>query len=606
MKVQYRKGVANHPDPESCGGNREVATEALTGACAGQPLSREIKQSGAPTLLSCAEGNTEGDDMRESSTGSTRSKTLSMRRSSLIRNCEISSVPAGKWTAGGSGKARGRKPDIHAGEKSDACVVPMKDPNNGVASRVTKAEGLEGRRAAKSNTEVLPAPRTQSRTRASMGLDGIREAARAARAQDKEVRFTALLHHMTPELLRSSFMQLKRNAALGVDAMTWPDYEAGLDERIAILWEAVHTGRYRAQPSRRVYIPKADGKLRPLGIAALEDKIVQQAVVAILTPIYETNFLGFSYGFRPGRNQHQALDAVVVGMQKKRVNWVLDADIQAFFDTVDHAWMMRFLEHRIGDRRILRLIRKWLKASIVENDERIEVHKGTPQGAVISPLLANIYLHYVLDLWAQRWRSRHAKGDMMIVRYADDTVFGFESRADVDRFLEEMKTRFAQFGLTLNEDKTRVLQFGRFAARSRARQGLGKPQTFDFLGFTHICGRSRSNGWFQLKRLSSAKRMRNRLKEIRQALRRRMHQPIPVVGRWLRRVVQGFFNYHAVPGNSQRLEAFRNDVARAWLHMLRRRSQRSRMPWSRFGPLIDRYLPKVRVLHPYPHQRFAS
>lgn len=439
-----------------------------------------------------------------------------------------------------------------------------------------------------------------------MGLDGIREAARAARAQGKEVRFTALLHHMTPELLRSSFMQLKRNAALGVDAMTWSEYETGLDERIAILWEAVHAGRYRAQPSRRVYIPKADGRLRPLGIAALEDKIVQQAVVAILTPIYETNFLGFSYGFRPGRNQHQALDAVAVGMQKKRVNWVLDADIQAFFDTVDHAWMMRFLEHRIGDRRILRLIRKWLKAGIVENDKRIEVHMGTPQGAVISPLLANIYLHYVLELWAQRWRSHHAKGDMMIVRYADDTVFGFESRADVDRFLEEMKGRFAQFGLTLNEDKTRVLQFGRFAARSCARRGLGKPQTFDFLGSTHICERSRSNGWFQLKQLSSAKRMRTRLKEIRQALRRRMHQPIPVVGHRLRRVVQGVFNYHAVPGNSQRLEAFRKDVARAWLHMLRRRSQRRRMPWSRFGPLIDRYLPKVRVLHPYPDQRFAS
>jgi group II intron reverse transcriptase/maturase len=439
-----------------------------------------------------------------------------------------------------------------------------------------------------------------------MGLDGVREAARAAKAQGKEVRFTALLHHITPKLLRDSFMQLKRDAAAGVDGVTWRDYEEELDERIGKLWEAVQSGRYRALPSRRVYIPKADGKQRPLGIAALEDKIVQQAVVAVLTPIYEAVFLGFSYGFRPGRNQHQALDAVVVGMQSKRVNWVLDADIKAFFDTVDHAWMMRFLEHRIGDRRVLRLIRKWLTAGVIEHGRKTEVRVGTPQGAVISPLLANIYLHYVFDLWAHRWRGRHANGDVMIVRYADDSVLGFESKTDVDRFLEGLKARFAQFGLTLNEDKTRVLQFGRFAAAARARQGLGKPPTFDFLGFTHVCGRSRSNGWFQLKRLTSAKRMRATLKAIRQALRRRMHDPIPTTGRWLRRVVQGYLNYHAVPGNVDRLSNFRKDVARAWLQALRRRGQRGRMPWSRFGALVDRYLPRVRVLHPYPHQRFAS
>ena len=328
--------------------------------------------------------------------------------------------------------------------------------------------------------------------------------------------------------------------------------------------------------------------------------------MTVLTPIYEANFLGFSYGFRPGRNQHQALDAVVVGMQTKRVNWVLDADIKAFFDTVDHAWMMRFLEHRVGDTRVLRLIRKWLTAGVVEHGHRTEVRVGTPQGAVISPLLANIYLHYVFDLWTHQWRGRHARGDVMMVRYADDSVLGFESKADVDRFLEDLKVRFAQFGLTLNEDKTRVLQFGRFATQARAKQGLPKPLTFDFLGFTHICGKSRSNGWFQLKRLTSAKRMRIRLKAIRQALTRRMHAPIPEVGRWLRRVVQGYFNYHAVPGNVDRLDAFRKDVSRAWLHALRRRGQRGRMPWSRFAQLVDRYLPRARVLHPYPHQRFAS
>jgi group II intron reverse transcriptase/maturase len=482
----------------------------------------------------------------------------------------------------------------------------MNDPNNGAASKPAQAEGLEGRRAAKSNTEVPPAPRTQRRTRASMGLDGVREAARAAKAAGKGVRFTALLHHVTPQLLRDSFMQLKRNAAAGVDGVRWREYEEGLDERIGKLWDAVQSGRYRALPSRRVYIPKADGKQRPLGIAALEDKIVQQAVVTVLTPIYEANFLGFSYGFRPGRNQHQALDAVVVGMQTRRVNWVLDADIKAFFDTVDHAWMMRFLEHRIGDTRVLRLIRKWLTAGVVENGEQIEVRVGTPQGAVISPLLANIYLHYVFDLWTHQWRRRHARGDVMIVRYADDSVLGFESKAEVDRFLEDLKVRFAQFGLTLNEDKTRVLQFGRFAAQARAKQGLPKPPTFDFLGFTHICGKSRSNGWFQLKRLTSAKRMRARLKAIRQALMRRMHEPIPEVGRWLRRVVQGYFNYHGVPGNADRLDAFRKDVSRAWLHALRRRGQRGRMPWTRFAVLVERYLPRARVLHPYPHQRFAS
>jgi group II intron reverse transcriptase/maturase len=293
-------------------------------------------------------------------------------------------------------------------------------------------------------------------------------------------------------------------------------------------------------------------------------------------------------------------------MQAKRVNWVLDADIKAFFDTVDHAWMLRFLEHRIGDKRLLRLIRKWLTAGVIELGHKIDVLVGTHQGAVISPLLANIYLHYVFDLWAQRWRKRHAKGDVLIVRYADDSVLGFESKTDVDRFLEELKVRFAQFGLTLNEDKTRVLQFGRFAAAARAKVGLRRPQPFDFLGFTHVCGATRLNGWFTVKRMTSSKRMRASLKAIRQALIRRMHEPIPVVGRWLRRVVQGYFNYHAVPGNVYRLSTFRKEVTRAWLHALRRRGQRGRMPWSRFRLLVERYLPRVRVLHPYPHQRFAS
>lgn len=606
MKVRYRKGIANHPDPESYGGAREDAIEALTGESAGQPLSREIKESGAPTLLSEAEGHTDEGATREPSEGPARSKTLSMRRSSLNRNWEISSVPAEQLAAGGSGKANGRTPDVHADEKSDACVLPMNDPNKGAASKPVPAEDLEGRQAAKRNAEQPPAPRTQRRTRASMGLDGVREAARANKVTGKEVRFTALMHHITPQLLIDSFMKLKKSAAAGVDGVTWRDYEEGLVERIRRLWEAVQSGRYRALPSRRVYIPKADGRQRPLGIAALEDKIIQQAVVTVLTPIYEADFLGFSYGFRPGRNQHQALDALWVGIHWKRVNWVLDADIQAFFDTVDHDWMMRFLEHRIADRRVLRLIRKWLTAGVVENGYKTDALVGTPQGAVISPLLANIYLHYVFDLWVQRWRRRDANGDVIVVRYADDSVAGFERKADVHRFLEAFKERLANFGLALNEEKTRVLEFGRFAIQHSTQRGRPRPQTFDFLGFTHICATKWANGRFTVKRLTSSKRMRATLKALRQTLNRRKHEPIPVIGQWLRRVVQGYFNYHAVPGNDRRLSAFRKDVARAWLHALRRRGQHGRMPWARFRRIVARYLPLVRVRHPYPSERFAS
>jgi len=605
MKVRYRKGVANHPGPESCGGAREGVVEALTGEGAGQPLSREIRQSGAPTLLSGAEGHTGGDATRESSTGPTRSKTLCMRRSFRNRNCEISSAPAEQLAAGGSGKADGREPDIDADEKSDACVVPMKEPNNGVASKPAPAEAPEGRRAAKRNAETLPAPRTQSRNRALMGLDGVREAARAAKDAGQGVRFTALMHHITPQLLRDSFMHLKRSAAAGVDGVTWRDYEERLDDRIGKLWDAVQSGRYRALPSRRVYIPKADGRQRPLGIAALEDKIVQQAVVTVLTPIYETDFLGFSYGFRPKRNQHQALDALWMGFHWKKVNWVLDADIKAFFDTVDHDWVLRLLEHRIADRRILRLIRKWLTAGVVEDGKKREVKVGTPQGAVISPLLANIYLHYVFDLWIQRWRRRDAKGDVIVVRYADDSVAGFESKADVGRFLTALKERFAKFGLSLNEEKTRVLEFGRFAAQHCRQRGARRPQTFDFLGFTHICSTTRTNGRFTVLRLTSSKRMRSTVKVLRQMLQRRRHEPVRTIGPWLRRVVQGYFNYHAVPGNSRRLNNFRRDVARAWRHALLRRGQRARLPWARFAQYVARYLPPVRVAHPYPNQRFA-
>ena len=602
MKVRYRKGVATHSGPESCGAGREADVEALTGETAGQPLSREIGKSGAPTPLSYAEGKTEGGAYREPSEGSTRSKTLSMRGNPSYGNWEISSAPEiGRWPKGALGKADGRNPEEQTDEKSDACIVPRNDPNNGGGSKPPSAEDQEGRRAAKRNVVDFPAPRTQSRTSASTEMDSVREAA----GRDKNLRFTALMHHITPELLTESFMDLKRSAAAGVDGVTWRDYENGLDDRIALLWDAVQSGRYRAQPSRRVYIPKADGSQRPLGIAALEDKIVQQAVVTVLTAIYETDFLGFSYGFRPGRSQHQALDALWNGINARSVNWVLDTDIKAFFDTIDHGWMMRFLEHRVADRRILRLIRKWLNAGTNENGVRTAAQVGTPQGAVISPLLANVYLHYVFDLWTHRWRRREAKGDAIVIRYADDSVVGFEFPGDARAYLDSLRTRLAQFGLALNEAKTRILEFGRYAIERRARRGQRRPETFDFLGFTHICAKRRGNGSFIMRRLTVAKRMAATLKALRSSLMRRRHSPLKVIGAWLKRVVQGYLNYHAVPGNLKRLGMFRAEVCRAWLHAIKRRSQRSRMTWERFQRFIALYIPKVRTLHPYPNQRRA-
>jgi RNA-directed DNA polymerase len=603
MKVRHRKGVAIHSGPESCGAGREAVVEALTGEAAGQPLSREIGMFGAPTLLSLAEGDTGGGANREPPKGSTRSKTLRMRCSPSHRNWEVSSVPIlGSPRVGVSGKAQGRNPETTAGEKSDACVVPGNGPNNGDGSTPSPAEDREGRRAVKRNAARSPAPRTQSRIGASTGLDGVREAARKGR----EVRFTALMHHITPDLLAESFIDLKRSAAAGVDGVTWREYERDLDERIVMLWDAVQSGRYQALPSRRVYIPKADGSRRPLGIAALEDKIVQQAVATVLSAIYEEDFLGFSYGFRPGRNQHQALDALWAGLNERRVNWVLDADIKSFFDTIDHDWMLRFLEHRLADRRIMRLIRKWLKAGVMENGVRTTSQVGTPQGAVISPLLANVYLHYVFDLWTHRWRRREAEGDVIVVRYADDSIVGFEFPEDTRSFLDSLRIRLGRFGLALNETKTRILEFGRYAIERRARRGQRRPETFDFLGFTHICGMRRKNRSFIVRRLTAAKRMTATLKAIRTSLMRRRHAPIKEVGAWLNRVVQGYLNYHAVPGNTKRLGMFRTEVCRAWLHAIRRRSQRSRMSWERFQRIVALYIPKVRTLHPYPNQRFAT
>jgi RNA-directed DNA polymerase len=429
---------------------------------------------------------------------------------------------------------------------------------------------------------------TQGGERLSQGLSGVRQAAR----ERKQEKFTALLHHVTTDLLRQSFHALKRNAAAGVDGVTWKEYENGLEERIAELKDRVHRGAYRAQPSRRVYIPKQDGRQRPLGIAALEDKIVQQAVVTILNEIYEVDFRGFSYGFRPGRSPHQALDALNVGLQRRRVNWILDADIRGFFDQMRHEWTMEFLRHRVADNRILRLIQKWLKAGVSEDGEWSETTVGTPQGAVVSPLLANVYLHYVFDVWVEAWRGKVAKGHVVMVRYADDLVVGFQHRDEAERFLKEFRERLAKFGRELHPEKTRLIEFGRYARSNRQKRGEGKPETFTFLGFTHMCGVN-SAGHFVVWRRTAAKRMRAKLLEIKQELRRRMHQPVRDVGKWLKRVVEGYYRYHAVPENVTTLRLFRLRLCRLWQQVLRRRSPRSRMGWDRLGPLFEQCLPSL-------------
>src|SRR4030088_2053409 len=434
------------------------------------------------------------------------------------------------------------------------------------AAEPEAAEPVERRAGTKGNAGQQSTYRTQSRTSVSQALDRIRKVA----SERRKERFTALFHHINTELLEEAFFELEQNAAPGVDRLTWKAYEADLERNIEDLHDRVQRGAYRALPSRRVYIPKPDGRQRPLAVAALEDKIVQRAVVALLNAIHEEDFLGFSYGFRPGRGAHDALDALCVGMHSNKVSFILDADIRSFFDEISQQWLIRFLEHRIGDRRIIRLIQKWLKAGILEDGVVSVSDRGTGQGSVISPLLANIYLHYALDLWAARWRRRVATGDMIIVRYADDFIVGFQHHGDGRFFLEQMRERLGKFALSLHPEKTRLIEFGRFAAERRKRQGLGKPETFNFLGFTFICGKTRA-GKFQIKRKTRGDRMRAKLKEIKQEMRRRMHQPIPEQGRWLGRVVRGYFNYHAVPTNGRALEVFRHHVTDLWRRTLRRR-----------------------------------
>jgi group II intron reverse transcriptase/maturase len=484
-------------------------------------------------------------------------------------------------------------------KKSDEAVVPMKAANKGAKA---PAELPEGRASTKGNSQDQSTYRTQGRVSVSQAVERIRQAA----TRKPQEKLTALLHHITTDALRCAFYDLKKTASAGVDGLVWTGYEDGLEERLLDLHGRVHTGAYRALPSRRVAIPKPDGGTRPLGIAALEDKIVQKAVVdVILTPIYEEEFLGISYGFRPGRGAHDALDALAYAIERREVNWILDADIRGYFDSISRDWLIRFLEHRIGDRRVLRLIKKWLRAGVLEEGRQIDAGRGTAQGSVISPMLANIYLHYVLDLWVtKKWRPQEARGDMIIVRYADDYVAGFEHRDDAERFLRELKERFRGFELELNADKTRLLEFGRYAERNRRARGEGRPETFDFLGFTHYCRKDRK-GRFGLGRKPIRKRMNRTLKRIKIELRRRMHDDVMETGRWLGRVLRGWLNYYAVPTSYRYLHRFVWRLRGIWVKILRRRSQKDRFSWAWMLAISIKLWPQPRIVHSWPDRRFA-
>jgi RNA-directed DNA polymerase len=511
--------------------------------------------------------------------------------------------------------------------KSDKPVVPVK-PAKAPATEsfwelFARTQRVEGRGLAKENGDdvadanvhgmVPPADpakqvdRTQSRVGEGKAnpedlhsaLDRVRQAA----CRDKQLKFTSLWHHVYHiERLRAAYFALKRNAAAGIDGETWQTYGEDLEGNLRNLSDRLARGAYRAKPVKRVYIPKADGRQRPIGVPVLEDKIVQRSAVQVLNAVHETDFLGFSYGFRPGRSAHMALDALAVGVQLKKVNWILDADIRGFFDTLNHEWLIKFVEHRIADPRIVRHIQKWLNAGVMENGKRIEQEEGTPQGGSISPLLANLYLHYVFDLWADQWRKTQAQGDIVIVRYADDFVVGFQHESDARRFLRELRERFRQFNLELHADKTRVIEFGRYASERRERRGEGKPETFDFLGFTHVCGKTRNDKFVVLRR-SMSKRLRAKLKAIAEELRRRLHRSIGEVGTWLASVLRGHDRYYGVPRNHRKVSGFHRAVRRLWQRALGRRSQKSRITGSWMSRLCAQWLPIPRICQPYPEER---
>jgi RNA-directed DNA polymerase len=488
---------------------------------------------------------------------------------------------------------------MHERGKSDRPIVPRKPPNKGGAA-ASLAEGAEGRGLAKENPFQQTQPIGHS---AAPGWQNALERIRQAASRDRTVRFTALWHHVAHvERLREAYFALRRDSVPGVDGQTWQQYGEDLDANLEDLSSRLHRGAYHAKPVQRAYIPKPDGRQRPIGIPTLEDKIAQRSAVQVLSAVYETDFLDFSYGFRPGRSQHDALDALTVGLTRQKVSWVLDADIRGFFDTLDHGWLVKFVEHRIADRRVVRHVKKWLNAGVLEDGRRMQVEEGTPQGGSISPLLANIYLHYVFDLWADLWSRKQARGDMLVVRYADDFVVGFQHRDDAERFVAELGERFAGFGLALHPDKTRLLEFGRFAAERRAHRGQGRPETFDFLGFTHQCSQD-ATGRFRVRRQTMCQRVHGKLKQVYQQLRRRMHDPIREVAQWLRSVVTGHNRYYGVPGNREALKSFRYHLVDLWRRVLQRRSQKHRLRWARMVDLARQWLPYATIHHPEPWER---
>ena len=481
--------------------------------------------------------------------------------------------------------------------ESDILIVSKK-PLNKVSDNKRMAEKVEKRRMAERNPSKQNRGRAQNRITLPNELDRIRHAAR----KNREEQFVSLWHHVYDiGRLRRSFLKLKRNSAAGIDKMTWKEYGQDLENNLENLSKRLRQGSYRAKAVKRVFIPKLDGRKRPIGIPVLEDKIVQKSMVEVLNAIYEVDFLGFSYGFRPGRSQHNALNAVVEAIEGRKVNWVLDVDISGFFDAIDHEWLIKFIEHRVRDKRVIRQIRKWLNAGVMEVGQWRKTEEGTPQGGSASPLLANIYLHYVFDLWANSWRKRKATGDVVMIRYADDIVLGFQYQHELKRFLKELEKRFEKFNLKLHPRKTHSIEFGRYAAERRKERGKGKPETFDFLGFTHICSRSRM-GKFTVLRKTSVKKMRNKLQELKRTLREKMHWSIPDVGKWLKSVIIGHCRYYGVPWNGKSLTTFRSVLTRMWYKTLRRRSQKSRITWKRMSRLAKIWLPIPFICHPYPNE----
>ena len=596
MKEPHIEGVATHDGPESCGCILQRSARSVDRGRGGLGIEpRKQANLGADGVIRTGRQHGQAQE-RERLSGPAWSKTPCTQGHSVRGSWEILGSPAEDGTAGRIGKAESRTPMMHDQRKSDDSVLSKKSSNKG---GLPSAEGMEKRESTKGNAEQQTTRRTQSRASVSHELSRVREAAR----RDRTAKFTALFHHVTMDRLRSAYLALSPKAAAGVDGVNFEQYGERLAENLRALHSRLHRGAYRAKPSRRAFIPKPDGRQRPLGIATLEDKIVQRAVVEVLNAIYEVDFLGFSYGFRPHRSAHGALDALAVGIEHRRVNFVLDADIRDFYGTIDHGWMMKFVEHRIADERILRLIRKWLSAGVVEEGVWTETTEGVPQGASISCLLANIYLHYVFDLWTQQWRRKHASGDVIAVRYADDVALGFQHEEEARKYTTELGERLSRFGLMLHADKTRLLRFGKGAEQQRKRRGERKPETFHFLGFTHICGRDR-RGRFALLRRTEGKRQRAKLREVKKELLQRRHLPIPEQGEWLASVIRGHAAYYAVPNNGDRVYAFKCVAQRHWYRALQRRSQRSRLSWAKMQRLIRQCLPQIRIMHPWPEERF--